>query len=37
MVIRCDDIEGSSNDEEKVNCSAIQKVEEPQDIEEKRI
>ena len=35
MVLRCDDIEGSSDVDEKVNCSAIQKVENPQDIEKK--
>ena len=37
MVLRCDDIELSSYVDEKVNCSTIQKVEESQDIEEKKI
>lgn len=34
MVLRCDDIKGISYVDEKVNCSTIQKVEEPQNIEE---
>ena len=37
MVLRYDDIEGSSNSDEKVNYSVIQKAEDSQDIEEKRI
>ena len=37
MVLRCDDIERISNVDEKVNYSAIKKVEDPQDIEEERI
>ena len=37
MVLRCDDIEGSLDVDEKLNYSTIQKVEYPQDIEEKRI
>ena len=37
MILRCDDIEGSSDVDEKVNCLAIQKVKNPQDIEEKWI
>ena len=37
MVLRYDDIEGRSNVYKKVNCLSIQKVEYPQDIEEKII
>jgi len=37
MVLKCDDIEGSLDVNEKINYSTIQKVENPQDIEEKRI
>jgi len=37
MVLRCDDIVKSLDIDERVNCSTIQKVEEPQDIEEQRI
>jgi len=34
MVLKCDDIEGSSDVDENVNYLAIQKVKNPQDIEE---
>ena len=37
MVLRCDDIEGSSDVDERVNYSTIQNIEEYQDIEELRI
>ena len=33
MVIRCDDIEGSSDVDDKLKYLAIQKVENPQNIE----
>jgi len=37
MVIRCDDIEGNLDVDERVNCSTIQNIEESQDIKEQRI